>query len=225
MNLFDFLNVQPFFSAEGSGAGSGTGEGGTEGNQGSNENPGGEGTNTGGTGDGTPPEGDKTFTQEDVNNIATKEARKAQEKLFKELGIEDFESAKEGMAKFQEWQDAQKTEAELQSEKLTKLEKSHAATQAENETLKAQISAVKAGVRADSVEDVVALAERQVTEDVSIDDAIQQVIKKYPHFAAADEGEEGKEGKPSFSTGKHVSNSSNEDDPFAAHLNRIRNNK
>src|SRR5690625_276890 len=39
----------------------------------------------------------KTFTQEDVNNIATKEARKAQEKVFKELGIEDFENAKEGL--------------------------------------------------------------------------------------------------------------------------------
>lgn len=220
--MLDFLRLNlQFFAADGGGAGAG----GSEGNQGSNDNPGGEGTNESGTGDKTPPEGEKTFTQEDVNNIATREARKAQEKLFKELGIEDFESAKEGMAKFQEWQESQKTEAELQSEKLTKLEKSHAATQAENETLKAQISAVKAGVNADSVEDVVALAERQVSEDVTIDDAIQQVIKKYPHFAAAEEGKEDEEGKPSFSTGKHVSKSTNENDPFAAHLARIRNNK
>src|SRR5699024_11482394 len=65
----------------------------------------------------------KTFTQEDVNNIATKEARKAQEKVFKELGIEDFENAKEGFQKFQEWQESQKTEAQKQAEQLETLEK------------------------------------------------------------------------------------------------------
>lgn len=198
------LNLQ-YFAADGGGAGAGAGgsasgaEGG-EGNQGSGTNPGGEGTeNNGGTGDGTPPEGDKTFTQEDVNNIATKEARKAQEKLFKELGIEDFESAKEGMAKFQEWQDAQKTDAEKQAERLTQLEQTHADTQAENETLKAQISAVKVGVATDSVEDVVTLAKNLVGEDVDMDAAIKQVIEKYPHFA----GEQQSEEKPKFSTGTH----------------------
>lgn len=219
MNLFDFLNVQPFFSAD---DGGGSGAGGSEGNQGSNVNPGGEGTNTGGTGDETPGE-DKSFTQEDVNNVVTKEVRAAQEKLYKDLGIEDFENAKEGYQKFLEWQESQKTDAEKQAEAFTNLEKSHADVQAENENLKAQISAVKAGVKAESVEDVVALAERQVSEDVSMDDAIKQVIEKYPHFAAAEESKEDEEGKPSFSTGKHVSKSTNEDDPFAAHIARIRN--
>jgi hypothetical protein len=230
MELFNLLRMNlTFFSAAGAGAGSGAGEGG-EGNQDpNNDNPGGEGntnTNTGGTGEpgNTPPE-DKTFTQEDVNNIAAREAKKAQEKLFKELGIEDFESAKEGMSKFQEWQESQKTEAEKQADKLNKLEKSHADTQAENANLKAQLSAVKAGVNPESVEDVVALAERQVTEEVSIDEAIKQVIKKYPHFAAAAEEKKDDEGNPYFSTGKHVSKSTNKDDPFAAHLARIRNRK
>lgn len=150
-----------------------------------------------------PPAGepDKTFSQEDVNNIATKEARKAQEKLFKELGIEDFDNAKEGMKQFKEWQDAQKTEAEKQTEKLTNLEKSHADVQSENQTLKAQVSAVKAGVNADSVEDVVTLAKNLVSDDVDMDAAIKKVMEKYPHFAG--ENQEQEEGKPSFSTGKH----------------------
>ncbi len=205
MNVFDLLNVNlQFFAADGgagAGASGGTGEGG-EGNQGSGTNPGGQGTNegNGGTGDGTPPEGDKTFTQEDVNNIAAKEARKAKEQFLKELGIEDFENAKEGMKKFQEWQDAQKTDAEKQAEKLTNLEKTHAETQAENETLKAQISAVKAGVKTDSVEDVVTLAKNLVGDNVDMDAAIKQVMEKYPHFAA----EEQTEGQPpKFSTGTH----------------------
>lgn len=166
------LNLQ-YFAADGGGAGAGAGgsasgaEGG-EGNQGSGTNPGGQGTEgKGGTGDGTPPEGDKTFTQEDVNNIATKEA--------------------------------QKTDAEKKAEKLTQLEKTHADTQAENETLKAQISAAKAGVNTDSVEDVVTLAKNLVGDDVDMDAAIKQVIEKYPHFS----GEQQTEEKPKFSTGTH----------------------
>ena len=51
--------------------------------------------------------GETTFTQEQVNGIASKEAKKAQEKLLRDLGVEDFESAKDGLAKFKEYQDAQ----------------------------------------------------------------------------------------------------------------------
>lgn len=152
--------------------------------------------------EGTPPADDKTFSQEDVNNIAAREAKKAQEKVFKDLGIEDFETAKEGMTKFQEWQEAQKTDADRQAEKLTQLEKSQADVQSENETFKAQISAMKAGVNTDSVEDVVTLAKNLVGEDVDMVTAIKQVIEKYPHFADGTQEEE-EEGKPSFSKGKH----------------------
>src|SRR5690606_3746999 len=38
---------------------------------------------------------DKGFTQDDVNAIAAREAKKAQEALLKKLGIEDFDNAKE----------------------------------------------------------------------------------------------------------------------------------
>lgn len=168
---------------------------------------------SGGTGTGTetPPgadesqstgEPDKTFSQEDVNNIASRETKKAQEKLFKDLGIEDFKSAKEGMKKFQEWQEAQKSEADKQTEKLTNLEKSHADVESEKETYKAQINAFKAGVNADSVEDVVTLAKTLVTKETDMDAAIQQVIEKYPHFGEVKQQEEDP-GKPKFSTGKH----------------------
>lgn len=54
----------------------------------------------------------KTFTQEEVNGLAAKEAKKAQEKIFKSLGFEDVKSAKDGLEQLKEWQDSQKTEAE-----------------------------------------------------------------------------------------------------------------
>lgn len=130
-----------------------------------------------------PTETEKTFTQKDVNNIAAREAKSAQEKLLKDLGISDFNSAKEGMQKFQEWQDAQKTEAQKQQEELTKLNDSNTDLQNENRTLKAQLSAMKLGVNSESIEDVVALAERQVSDEVTLEDAIKSVIEKYPHFS------------------------------------------
>ncbi|WP_269757878.1 hypothetical protein [Thalassobacillus sp. C254] len=89
----------------------------------------------------TPPGGgeEKTFKQEDVNNVVAKETKKAQEKLLKQLGIEDFENAKEGMQKFKEWQDSQKTESEKQQERLTNLETSYNTTSEENTSLKLKL--------------------------------------------------------------------------------------
>jgi len=158
---------------------------------------------------------DKTFKQEDVNNIVAKESKKATEKLLKELGIEDFENAKEGMQKFQEWQEQQKTETEKQAEKLESLESDKTNLSNENSSLKAQISAMKQGVIAESVEDVIALSERLVDDETTIDDAIKQVIEKYPHFAGKQEESQ----SPQIVTPGNPNGGSNkESDPFTAKL-------
>lgn len=157
----------------------------------------------------------KTFKQEDVNNIVAKEAKKAQEKLLKQLGIDDFENAKDGFQKFREWQENQKTEAEKQAELLESLETEKSTLSEENESLKAQLSALKVGVNADSVEDVVTLANNLVDEDTDVDTAIKKVIEKYPHFA---EKEQEQEEKPNFTTGQHQSNGNKNNDPFTAKL-------
>lgn len=156
---------------------------------------------------------EKIFRQEDVNNIVAREVKKTQEKLLKELGIDDFENAKEGLQKFREWQESQKTEQEKQQEKLQELQTNNETLASENANLKAQLSAVKQGVKADSVEDVIALAERLVNDETTIDDAIKQVIEKYPQFAQDEE-----EQKPNFTTGQHQTNGNNTNDPFAAKL-------
>ncbi|WP_281659120.1 hypothetical protein [Halobacillus sp. Cin3] len=155
---------------------------------------------------------ENTFTQDDVSKISAKEAKKAQEKLLKQLGIEDFDNAKEGMKKFREWQDSQKTEAEKKEEALNNLERDKGTLSKENNSLKAQLSAVRSGVKDESIEDVVALAERQVTEDTSMEEAIKQVVEKYPSFKNSDDGEE----KPSFTTGQHQKQGSG--DAFAKTL-------
>src|SRR5690606_21548838 len=174
-------------------------EGGEGGDQTPTEQSGGQETETG-----TAPEKaeERLFRQEDVNNIVAREVKKTQEKLLKELGIDDFENAKEGLQKFREWQESQKTEQEKLQETLQKLQTDNETLANENANLKAQLAAVKQGVKADSLEDVIALAERLVNDETTIDDAIKQVIEKYPHFAEnASEGEQ--EQKPKFTTGQH----------------------
>lgn len=156
---------------------------------------------------------EKLFRQEDVNNIVAREAKKAQEKLLKELGIDDFDNAKDGLAKFREWQESQKTEQEKQQEKLQELQTNNETLANKNANLKAQLVAVKKGVKADSVEDVIALAERLVNDETTIDDAIKQVIEKYPQFAQSEE-----EQKPNFTTGQHQTNGNSSNDPFVAKL-------
>ena len=149
---------------------------------------------------------EKPIPQWKVNKIVTREVRKAQEELLRQLGIEDFESAKEGLQKFREWQDAQKSREEKQLEQFKKMEQQLTEFQTENVKLKAQIAALKAGVKSDSLEDVIVLANNLVDEDTSIDEAIQKVLKKYPQFKqtsepADDEGDNNK--KPKFSSGNH----------------------
>lgn len=164
--------------------------------------------------DNTPPANqdrpkENIFTQEDVNNIVARETKKVQEKILKQLGVEDFNTAKEGIEKFREWQESQKTEQERQQEQLNKLKQDYESVVAEKEKLVAQVSAMKAGVRADSVEDVVVLANALVNDEVTIDEAIKQVVTKYPHFLAQQQQQQEEEQqqsgreKPKFSSGQH----------------------
>lgn len=166
-----------------------------------------------------------TFTQEQVNGIASKEAKHAQEKLLRDLGVEDFDSAKDGLVKYREYLDAQKSEAEKQAEEVEKAnktiserEQTIAEKDAEINTLNAKITALGKGVQSDSIEDVIALAERNVTEDVTMEQAIDGVLEKYPHFqgGAQPSSQATKPGNPSVNRNENVY------DPFKAKVEKYK---
>lgn len=145
----------------------------------------------------------KTFSQEDVNNIAAKEAKKATEKLLKQLGVTDFESAKDGLTKFKEMTEAQKTDAQKALDRAKELETTNGDLSNQVGTLTAQLAAMKAGVKSDSLDDVIVLAKNLVTEDVTIDDAIKNVLTKYPHFGSVQEETKDETKPPKFTGGEH----------------------
>ena len=164
-----------------------------------------------------PQEPSKSFTQEDVNGLVAKEAKKAQEKLLKQLGIEDFNSAKEGLAKFREYQESQKTEAEKQAEQLATYQQQAQQAAEEAQALKAQLSALKANVNPDYLDDVLLLAKSKEAD--SIDEAIASVLERHPHFAAVQPEAQASQA-PRFTSGQHKKDSGDTDAFVAALLGK-----
>ncbi|WP_178085621.1 hypothetical protein [Streptococcus ruminantium] len=126
---------------------------------------------------------EKIFSQEDVNRVGKKEHKSGYAKAIKDLGFADVESAKEALKAYEDWQESQKTEADKQTELLASKDRELASALDANKRLEAKLSALTQGVNVDSVDDVIALSERLVNEDTTIDEAIKQVVGKYPQFA------------------------------------------
>lgn len=158
---------------------------------------------------------DKTFTQEDVNGLVAKEAKKAQEKILRDLGMTDFENAKDGLQKFKEWQDSQKTDAEREKEEREQL--STKAQQAEEraQLLEAKIKALEFNVNPDDLEDVLTLARAKGSDDIG--EAIKSVIERYPHFTKQENQSDQKTSPPKWTSGQHKKDSP-DTDPFVATL-------
>ncbi|HHJ7417416.1 hypothetical protein [Streptococcus pyogenes] len=125
---------------------------------------------------------DKAFTQDDLNRVGTKEHSKGYNKAVKDLGFDDVESAKDALKAFKEWQESQKSESEKQTEILNAKDKELEEARANNKALNAKLAAMSLGVNAESIDDVIALSERLVTDETSIEDAIKTILGKYPHF-------------------------------------------
>lgn len=155
----------------------------------------------------------KTFTQEQVNGIVTKESRSAIEKTLKELGFDDFDNAKDGVEAYKEWQESQKTEQEKIADELESIKSEKSTIEQQYDNLQAENLALKTGVIADSVEDVVALAKVKVTDDKDMETAIKEVVEKYPNFVTNPEEEE-KSKKPHIVNPEKPRGSSADNDPL-----------
>ncbi|EOU1610732.1 hypothetical protein QYB24_002031 [Clostridium perfringens] len=138
----------------------------------------------GGEGEGTEtnPTEEKTFTQEEVNRmIKDRVAREKKGQL-----------SKEELKAYQEWKESQKTEAQKQSEALTNAEKAKQDAEERANTLEAKVTCLFKGVLADNVDDVVILAKAMVSDDVTMDQAVDKVLEKYPSFKGVQQQDENK---------------------------------
>lgn len=149
-----------------------------------------------GEGTETNPTEEKTFTQEEVNKmIKDRVAREKKGQL-----------SKEELKAYQEWKESQKTEAQKQSEALTNAEAKAKAEEERANTLEAKVTCLSKGVLAGSVDDVVILAKAMVSDDVTMDQAVDKVLEKYPSFKGVQQQDENKGFKIGADGGKQKGN-------------------
>ena len=166
---------------------------------------------------------ENTFTQEDVNNIVAKETKKAVEKLLKDLGVEDVKSAKEGLSKFKEIQDAQKSDYDKALERIETLEKENKTLEKENNEYKAEkksreeIDSIKSILKEKNIDEKYAkTVKKLMTDEISEESVMATIEEELPMLLNVETvkiGTEKKENKPSSSINDYL-DKKYKDNPF-----------
>lgn len=145
----------------------------------------------------------KTFTQDDVSGLVAKETKKAQEKLLKSLGVTDFNTAKEGLQKYNEMIESQKTDQQRKEEELTTYQTKYQQEQERALTLESKLAALELNVNKDYLDDVLLLAKAKGGEDIK--ESIAEVLTRHPHFTTQPAQED--TSVPKFTSGQHKKDS------------------
>ncbi len=164
-NLKKRLGMGRLLQADG-----GDGTGGAGGSEGNPE--GGEGSEEG--------EEPKTFTQEELDAIVKDRIARAKK----------GQPSKEELKAFNDWKESQKTDEEKRNEALTNAEQAKIAAEERALLAETKVTCLSKGVVASSVDDVVTLAKAMVTEKVTIEQAIDKVLGKYPSFKGEQQQQE-----------------------------------
>lgn len=174
-----------------------------------------EENSSGSEGSGASSEGDKsggkntkgkTFTQDQVNRMMTKEKNQGRNAAYKELGIDPKDTKMVKM--FKAFVDSQKTDdqkaAEQESENQTKI------NEAEQRALvaEAKAEAMMLGVKSQYVDDVVTLALAKMTDDSDLKTIIGEFKTKYPVWFGESEKDDKKDDKGKGKTGQKGTGSS-----------------
>lgn len=127
-------------------------------------------------------------------NTQQPEAPGADEKKFSQKELDDIvkqrldraakgQPSKEELAEFHKWQDDQKSAEQKHTEALRAETDRANAAEKKAAALEAKLLATSKGVSPGAADDVVALASLKVGDDMPLDKAIDEVLKKYPQFA------------------------------------------
>lgn len=150
-----------------------------------------KGGESGGAGEEKNPPAGKTFTQEEVNAMMAKEKNQGKLAILKELGVEDSKTAKEALAKYKEYLDSQKTEAQKLADDLKSQQEAKVSAEQKATILERKFEAVALGAPANAVDDIVALASTKVTETKDFKTALEEVKAAYPQLFETSSGNTG----------------------------------
>lgn len=138
--------------------------------------------------------GARTFTQEEVNRMMRDEKESAKKSLLRELGVDDAKTAKEGLAKYREILDKDKTDAEKAKEGLAAETKAKGEAERRALLAEAKVEALSAGCNPTYLDDLITLATSRVTEDKDLSAVIKEMKgdQKYKTFFGTDHEPEDK---------------------------------
>lgn len=114
----------------------------------------------------------KTFTQDEVNDLIKSRLERERK----------GQPTKDELAAFRKWQDEQKTAEQKQAEAIKAQSDRADAAEKKAAALEAKLLAASKGVKPEAADDVVALASLNVSDDMPLEKAIDEVLKKYPLF-------------------------------------------
>lgn len=129
-----------------------------------------------------PQEDEKKFSQKELDEHINRRLERERKN----------QPTKEELAAFRAWQDSQKSAEEKHADELKAAQDKQTAAEQRAADLEAKLAAMSKGVNAGSVEDVIALARGRMTDDVPLDKAIDEVLKKYPQFLGQGEAPKAK---------------------------------
>lgn len=118
---------------------------------------------------------EKTFTQKELDDIVKQRLDRAKKDM----------PSKDELKAFREWKDSQKTAEQKAAEQLAEVNAAKDAAEREKSRLEIKVSCLAKGVPADAADDVIALAERFIDDNTTIEKAVEKVLEKYPSFRSA----------------------------------------
>lgn len=151
----------------------------------------------------------KTFSQEQVTKMMTKEKNQGRAAALKELGIDPKDT--KAMAMVKALLDSQKTDDEKASEQLSEVAKAKAEVEERAMKAEAKVEAMQLGVQPKYVEDVVALALSKLTDDSDLKTIIGELKIKYPVWFEESEEDEKDDKKKDKKVGQKGTGSSIKD--------------
>lgn len=135
----------------------------------------------------------KSYTQSELTKMLATERGREKNKLIKGLGFDNEDALKTIISNYKTNEDANKTDLEKAKTLATDYETKYNNLVVDNKNLGYKMTAIELGVKPDSTSDVLALAERKVTDDIDINASIKNVLEVYPQFKVSKNVNFGKE--------------------------------
>lgn len=149
----------------------------------------------------------KTFTQDQVTRMMTREKNQGRNAAYKELGIDPKDS--KTVAMFKAFVESQKTDEQKASEKEAENQSKMNEAEKRAQVAEAKAEAMMLGVKSQYVEDVVTLALAKMTDDSDLKTIIGEFKTKYPvWFGESSEEDDKNNNNKSGKTGQKGTGSS-----------------